>query len=95
MPTIRNNEIGDGVVAFSIWMSSQEAEDSSPSAASISSRKFVPGRLVVMHDNVIQKDVSVEISDGIPFCKECDTGDCAHVGFAVCAAQMYGRSALM
>ncbi len=96
MPIIRNNEIGEGVVAFSIWLSSQQKGTSSSCAAvSISAREFIPGRLLILHDNVVQKDVSVEISNGVLFCKECDMNDCSHVGFAVCTAQMHGRSALL
>lgn len=95
MPAIRNNEIGEGVVAFSIWLRMQEKGPAFSRAALISTIEFVPGRLVVMHDNLIQRDVTVEISNGIPFCKECEMNDCAHVGFAVCTAQLHRRSALM
>lgn len=91
---IRNNDIDEGVIAFSMWLGSQGKESFSSSAVSISAREFVPGRLVILHDHAMQKDVSVEISNGVPFCKECEMNDCAHVGFAICTEQMHRRSVL-
>jgi hypothetical protein len=92
MMTIRNNDISEGVIAFSMWLSSHERKNFS--ATEISLDKFVVDRLVQLHDYVRQKDVAVEISDGVPFCTECDSNDCAHVGFAICAEQMHRNSAL-
>ncbi|AIC16197.1 hypothetical protein [Nitrososphaera viennensis] len=91
MMMIRNNDVDEGVTAFSIWLNSR---DKSPSALLISLEKLVPDRLVLLHDHVVQKDVSVEVSGGVPFCMECNSNDCAHVGFAICAEQMHKHSAL-
>jgi hypothetical protein len=34
----------------------------------------------------------VTIAEGIPFCNECRSNDCAHVGFTICAIQMANKS---
>jgi hypothetical protein len=58
-------------------------------------RSGINNKLVVsLQDNILQKDVHVGIVDGIPFCNECRSNDCAHVGFAVCAEQLNLRSKL-
>jgi hypothetical protein len=36
----------------------------------------------------LQKDLIVDIIEGIPFCNECISNDYAHVGFAICAEEM-------
>jgi hypothetical protein len=87
-----NNDVDEGVIAFSVWLQSSGEIDSS--TAPICLGEFLPHHLVLLHDHMIQKDVSVEISNGIPHCKECNSNDCAHVGFAICAEQMYRRSVL-
>lgn len=87
-----NNDVDEGVIAFSVWLQRSRANGSS--ATPICLEEFVPHRLVLLRDHVIQKDVSVEISNGIPQCKECNSNDCAHVGFAICAEQMHGRLVL-
>jgi hypothetical protein len=89
---IRNNDIDEGVIAFSMWLGSQGKDSSS--TVSISAREFVLGRLVILHDHAMQKDIPVEISNGVPFCKECDMNDCAHVGFAICTEQMHRHPVL-
>jgi hypothetical protein len=47
---------------------------------------------VVLQDNILQKEVIVNIVEGIPFCNECRSNDCAHVGFAICAEQLTNKS---
>jgi hypothetical protein len=54
-------------------------------------KEFAGGKRVVLLDNLLQKDVIVTIVDGIPFCKECRSNDCAHVGFAICAIQLANK----
>jgi hypothetical protein len=45
-----------------------------------------------LQDNALQKEVIVNIEEGIPFCNECRSNDCAHVGFVICAEQLKNRS---
>ena len=86
---ISNNNLDEGVTIFGFWLN---AEDKKSSEIPIIMKEFTEGKRVVLQDNLLQKDVMVTIVDGIPFCKECRSNDCAHVGFAICAIQMGYRS---
>jgi hypothetical protein len=50
--------------------------------------------VVSLQDNILQKHVTIDIAEGVPFCNECKSNDCAHVGFAVCVEQLNLRSKL-
>jgi hypothetical protein len=95
----RNNDVDDGVIAFGMWLATQDEEKKkSPSLSSqvpIAVKEFVLDRLVVLYDQAMKRDVSVVFNDGVPSCRECsDSTDCAHVGFAICVEQMHRRTAL-
>jgi hypothetical protein len=84
---VKNNGVDDGVVAFGLWLNSRTSGDESQQIP-MSVKKFVPDTLAILYDRMLQKDVSVELVDGVPTCRECaDSNDCAHVGFAVCLEQ--------
>jgi hypothetical protein len=90
---IRNNTVDEGISAFTLWLGENENFAATP----ITMRQFTRGinKVVVsLQDNILRKHVNVDIVDGIPFCNECKSNDCAHVGFAVCAEQMNMRSKL-
>ena len=86
---ISNNNLDEGVTTFGLWLN---AEDKKSSEIPIIMKEFTGGKRVVLQDNLLQKDVIVTIVDGIPFCKECRSNDCAHVGFAICAIQLANKS---
>jgi hypothetical protein len=86
---IRNNNLDEGVTTFGLWLS---AEDNKSLASPIIMKEIAEGRRVVLQDNILQKEVIVNIVEGIPFCNECRSNDCAHVGFAICAEQLTNRS---
>ncbi len=86
---IRNNNLDEGVTIFGLWLN---AEDKKSLATPISMKEIAEGRRVVLHDNILQKEVIVNIVEGIPFCNECRSNDCAHVGFAICAEQLTNKS---
>lgn len=86
---VRNNNVDEGVIAFGLWLN-LEGKDSR--IVPIAMKKFDQNREVLLHDNILQKDVSVRIVEGIPICNGCRANDCAHVGFAICAEQMHFRS---
>jgi hypothetical protein len=91
--TVRNNTIDEGISAFTLWLS----ENENFAVVPITMRQFTRGvnKVVVsLQDNVLQKHVTVDIVEGAPFCSECKSNDCAHVGFAVCAEQLNLRSNL-
>ncbi len=86
---IRNNNLDEGVITFGLWL---KAEDKKSLATPIIMKEFAEGRRAVLQDNVLQKEVIVNIVEGIPFCNECRSNDCAHVGFAICAEQLTNKS---
>jgi hypothetical protein len=86
---IRNNNLDEGVTTFGLWLS---AEDKKSLATPIIMKEFAESRRVVLQDNALQKEVIVNIVEGIPFCDECRSNDCAHVGFAICAKQLTNNS---
>jgi hypothetical protein len=84
-----NNNLDEGVTTFGLWLNS---EDKPPSETPVIMKEFAEGKRVILQDNFLQKDVIVTIVDGIPFCNECRSNDCAHVGFAICAIQLSNKS---
>jgi hypothetical protein len=92
---VRNNNIDEGLSAFALWLGSK-GKDSI--AVPIAMKQFTPGInnkvVVLLQDNILQKDIIVDIVDGVPFCNECRSNDCAHVGFVICAEQMNLHSKL-
>ena len=86
---MRNNSLDEGVITFGLWLN---AEDKKSLATPIIMKEFTEGRRAVLQDNVLQKEVIVNIVEGIPFCIQCRSNDCAHVGFAICAEQLTNKS---
>jgi hypothetical protein len=86
---IRNNTLDEGVITFGLWLN---AEDKISPAIPIIMKEFTEGRRVVLQDNILQKEVIVNIVEGIPFCTECKSYDCAHIGFVICTEQLTNRS---
>jgi hypothetical protein len=86
---IRNNNLDEGVITFGLWLN---AENKKSLAIPIIMKEFTEGRRAVLQDNILQKEVIVNIDEGIPFCNECRSNDCAHVGFVICAEQLTNRS---
>ena len=91
---VRNNTVDEGINAFTLWL----GENGKNSASMpITMKQFTQGINKVevsLQDNVLQKDILVGITEGVPFCNECKSNDCAHIGFAVCAEQLNSRSKL-
>jgi hypothetical protein len=86
---IRNNNLDEGVVTFGLWLN---AENEKSLAIPVIMKEFTEGKRAVLQDNSLQKEVIVNIVEGIPFCNECRSNDCAHVGFAICAEQLTNKS---
>lgn len=87
---VRNNNVDEGVVAFGLWLNNDKEQKNS-SAAPITMREFHKDKAILLQDNILQKETTVNIIEGIPFCNECRSDDCVHVGFAICAEQMHKR----
>ncbi len=86
---LANNNLDEGVTTFGLWLN---AEDKKSPETPVIMKEFVGGKRVVLQDNNLNKDVLVTIADGIPFCNECTSNDCAHVGFTICAIQLANKS---
>ncbi|MDQ3976631.1 MAG: hypothetical protein M3264_08910 [Thermoproteota archaeon] len=86
-----NNSVDEGVCAFGLWLN---AENKKSLSIPIIMKEFAEGRKALLQDNLLQKEIIVNIVEGIPFCNECKLNDCAHVGFTICAEQMNLRSKL-
>ena len=86
---IINNNLDEGVVTFGLWLN---AENKKSLSIPIIMKEFAEGRRALLQDNILQKEVIVNIVEGIPFCNECRANDCAHVGFVICTEQMTNRS---
>src|SRR5688500_6988566 len=81
---IRNNTLDEGVITFGLLLN---AEDKKSTAIPIVLKEVAEGRGVVLQHNILQREVIVSILEGIPFCNECRSNDCAHVGFVICTEQ--------
>ncbi len=81
----RNNSVYEGKIAYGLWLN---AEDKRAPTLPIMMKEFKEDKKVVLQDNILQKGIIVDIVEGIPFCNQCRSNDCAHVGFAICAEQM-------
>jgi hypothetical protein len=84
-----NNNLDEGVCAFGLWLN---AENKKSLSIPIIMKEFAEGRRAVLQDNLLQKEIIVNIVEGVPFCIECKSNDCAHVGFVICTEQMTNRS---
>ena len=84
-----NNNLDEGVVTFGLWLN---AENKKSLSIPIIMKEFAEGRSAVLQDNLLQKEIIVNIVEGVPFCNECRSNDCAHVGFVICTEQMTNRS---
>ena len=82
--------IEDGTEAFMQWMNSSDKE-SLNSDNPIVLVKFVNDRHTVLYDTTLAKKVEVKLTGGVPYCKSCESDDCAHVGFTICLEQLGGH----
>ncbi len=88
----RNNNADEGIIAFGLWLNEGESRNSSTIPLTL--KVFHQDKMILLHDNILKKEVVVRIADGVPVCNECKTDDCMHVGFAICIEQMKRRSRL-
>jgi hypothetical protein len=79
--------IEDGTEAFMQWMGSYDKR-SLKSDNALVLIKFVNDEHTVLYDTSLAKEVEVKLSSGIPYCNNCKSDDCAHVGFTICVEQL-------
>lgn len=83
--------LDEGTVAFMHWLNSDDKKSLAPTNNPIVLLKFVNDVHTILFDTCLCAEIDVEINKGIPYCKYCKEGDCAHVGFAICIEQLYGH----
>ena len=81
------DSLDQGTEAFMQWLGSDFKK--SASGNPIKPKQYENNKYVVLYDNTIDKDVTVETHAGIPFCKTCNTDDCGHVGFTILLDQKF------
>ena len=91
---VRNNTVDEGISAFTLWLGENGKNSASMPIMMKQFTQSINKVEVSLQDNVLQKDILVGITEGVPFCNECKSNDCAHIGFAVCAEQLNLRSKL-
>ncbi|HEX2231705.1 MAG TPA: hypothetical protein VHG34_05890 [Nitrososphaeraceae archaeon] len=84
-----NNNLDEGVCAFGLWLNAKNKKSLS---IPIAMKEFAEGRRAILQDNMLQKEIVVNIVEGVQFCIECKSNDCAHVGFVICTEQLTNRS---
>jgi hypothetical protein len=65
---IRNNNLDEGIVTFGLWLN---AENKKSLSIPIIMKEFAEGKRAVLQDNLLQKEIIVNIVEGVPFCNEC------------------------
>jgi len=89
---LKSNSLDEGIIAFGLWLNSENKQSS---VNSVVLKEFVEGRNTVLIDNIGGREIIVETKDGVPFCTDCLSDDCMHVGFTICAEQLKRRSSTM
>jgi hypothetical protein len=95
MKTMKSNTLDEGTMAFMQWLSSKDKQISNNNNNNnpIILKQFVKGKYTVLLDNYdnsnFPREIIVEIKEGVPICKGCQSDDCAHVGFTICIEQFY------
>lgn len=79
--------LDQGTEAFMQWLGSEDKTASSNNPIIL--KQFVANKCTILYDNTISHDVIVEIHEGVPFCKTCNTDDCGHVGFTILLEEKY------
>jgi hypothetical protein len=88
---MKSNTLDEGTMAFMQWLSSKDKQISNNNPIIL--KQFVKGKYTVLLDNYdnsnFRREIMVEIKEGVPICKGCQSDDCAHVGFTICIEQFY------
>ena len=86
---ISSSYLDIGTMAFMKWLSSTEDNKSADSPIVV--KCILKDKYIIFYDGDLLKDVTVVFRDCIPWCNNCETGDCGHVGFAICLKQYFTR----
>lgn len=88
--TIKNNNLEEGIECFSNWLSIDEqtnGEEDKKNVQLILKVFDKENDKLLLQDNLKNLEIMIKFDNGVPFCLFCNTDDCAHTGFAICAKQ--------
>jgi hypothetical protein len=91
----RSNTLDEGFDTFGKWLYLKDSNQRWDNKFVL--KQFVTCSHGVLQDNTagIGIDVVIDITDGIPVCRNCRSYDCAHVGFTICVNQMNTHNGFM
>jgi hypothetical protein len=91
----RSNTLEEGMITFGQWLYSKDNSQRWDNRLVL--KQFVTSSHAVLQDNTagIGIDIVVDISNGIPLCRNCGSDECAHVGFTICAKQMNSHHGIL
>ena len=91
----RANALDEGIDTFGKWLYLKDSNQRWDNKFVL--KQFVTRSHAVLQDNSagIGIDVVIDITDGIPVCRNCRSYDCAHVGFTICVNQMNTHNGIM
>lgn len=82
---IRNNILEEGVIVLLIGYLLKREIVKEITIFNYLLKYLKKDRRILIHDNFHNIDIEVKFDNGIPVCILCNTYDCAHIGFAICA----------
>lgn len=78
-----SNSLDYGTTAFMKWLCS-ENKDSPENRIMVKDYSNIH---IILYDRGFAKHILVVNVEGIPVCKNCNSDDCSHIGFAICLKQ--------
>lgn len=84
---VKNNILEEGIECFTHWLSAEEGNSEKNSYIQLTLKIFEKDNRIIIHDYFQNIDIEVKFDNGIPLCTLCNTSECAHAGFAICAEQ--------
>ena len=89
---VKNNILEEGIECFTHWLSAEEGNSEKNSYIQLTLKIFEKDNRIIIHDYFQNIDIEVKFDNGIPLCTLCNTCECAHAGFAICAEQNLSSS---
>jgi hypothetical protein len=89
---VKNNILEEGIECFTHWLSAEEGNSEKNSYIQLTLKIFEKDNRIIIHDYFQNIDIEVKFDNGIPLCILCNTSECAHAGFAICAEQNLSSS---
>lgn len=82
------NTLDAGTSAFIHWPSSGHKRSILHNPIIV--KEYTNDKYAILYDGVAATDVTVDIVNGVPFCRYCNSDDCGHVGFTIYLDELHG-----